>query len=155
MRLRLAISLLLLVPVGLQANPAIMNPQSLLAFGVVAFWALVIESGIATLALSLCGVFVLPVFITLIVTNVGTFAFGFMPLLDRMPLWLLEVLVVLFDACILKLAAAVPLFQSRDFVGVSWRRGLVASILGNAASYFIGVIASHAPWISHQTAALE
>ena len=81
MKLRLATLLLLLVPVGLQANPAILNPQSLIAFWVVAFWALVIESGIATLTLSSCGVLVLPVFATLVVTNVETFAFGFMPLL--------------------------------------------------------------------------
>src|SRR5438445_5322588 len=101
MKLRLAIFLLLLVPVGLQANPAIFNPQSLIAFWVVAFWALVIESGIATLTLSSCGVLVLPVFATLVVTNVGTFAFGFMPLLERMPLLLLELLVVVFDAIVI------------------------------------------------------
>src|SRR6058998_1317850 len=143
MKLRLAILLLLLVPVGLQANPAILNPQSLIAFWIVAFWALVIESGIATLALSLCGVLVLPVFATLVVTNVAIFAFAFMPLLARMPLWLLELWVVLLDALVIKIVAAVPLFQRGDYVGVSWRRGLVASILGNAASYFIGIIGSH------------
>ena len=155
MRLRLGILLLLLVPVGLQANPAMFNPQSFFAFCVVAFWALVIESGIATLALSLCGVLVLPVFTTLVVTNIGVFAFGFMPLLERMPLWLLELLVVLFDTVVIKVVAAVPLFQSGDYVGVSWRRGLVASILGNAASYFIGVIGSHTPWLAHEIGGLE
>ncbi len=113
MKLRLAILLLLLVPVGLQANPAMFNPQSFFAFCVVAFWALVIESGIATLTLSLCGVLVLPVFTTLVVTNSG------------------------------------------DYVGVSWRRGLVASLLGNAASYFIGVIGSHTPWLTHETGGLD
>jgi len=155
MKLRLAILLLLLVPVGLQANPAMFNPQSFFAFCVVAFWALVIESGIATLTLSLCGVLVLPVFTTLVVTNIGVFAFGFMPLLERMPLWLLELLVVLFDAVVIKVVAAVPLFQSGDYVGVSWRRGLVASLLGNAASYFIGVIGSHTPWLTHETGGLD
>ena len=155
MKHRIAILLLLLVPVGLQANPAIFNPQSLIAFWVVAFWALVIESGIATLAVSLCGVLVLPVFATLVVTNVGIFAFGFMPLLARMPLWLLEVLVVLFDAIVIKVVAAVPLFQRGDYVGVSWRRGLVASILGNASSYFIGVMGSQTPWLKHETGGLD
>lgn len=43
MKLRLCILVFLLVPVGLQANPAILDPQSLIAFWVVAFWALVIE----------------------------------------------------------------------------------------------------------------
>ncbi len=155
MKLRLGIFLLLLVPVGLQANPAMFNPQSFFAFCVVAFWALVIESGIATLAVSLCGVLVLPVFATLVITNVSVFAFGFLPLLDRMPLWLLELLVVVCDAIVIKVVAAVPLFQSGDYVGVSWRRGLVASLLGNAASYFIGVIGSHTPWLTHEIGGLE
>jgi len=155
LKLRFAILFLLLVPLGLQANPAIFDPQSWIAFWVVAFWALVIESGIATLAVSLCGVLVLPVFATLVITNVGVFAFGFMPLLDRMPLWLLELLVVLFDAVLIKVVAAVPLFQQGDYVGVSWRRGLVASILGNAASYFIGVIGSQTPWMTHELGGLD
>jgi hypothetical protein len=155
MKLRLGILLLLLFPIGLQGNPAIFNPQSLIAFVVVAFWALVIESGIATLAVGLCGVLVLPVFTTLVITNVGVFAFGFMPLLHRMPLWLLELLVVIFDAIVIKVVAAVPLFQRGDYVGVSWRRGLIASILGNAASYFIGVIGSHTPWMTHEIGGLE
>ena len=97
----------------------------------------------------------LPVFATLVVTNVSVFAFGFMPLLERMPLSLLESLVVLFDAIVIKVVAAAPLFQRGDYVGVSWRRGLVASILGNAASYFIGVIGSHTPWLVHETGGLE
>ena len=119
------------------------------------FWAFVIESGIATLAVGLCGVLVLPVFATLVVTHVGVFAFGFMPLLARMPLWLLELLVTLFDAIVIKVVAAVPLFQRGDYVGVSWRRWLVASILGNAASYFIGVIGSQTSWLTHETGGLE
>lgn len=155
MRLRFSMFLLLLVPFGLQANPANLNPQSLFAFCIVAFWALVIESGIATLAVSLCGVLVLPVFVTLVLTNVGTFAFGFMPLLERMPLCLLELLVVVFDTIMIKVLAAVPIFQRGDYVGVSWRRGLVASILGNAASYSIGVIGSQTPWLTHETGGLE
>ena len=36
-----------------------------------------------------------------------------------------------------------------------WQRALVASLLGNAASYFIGLIGSHAPWIVHETGVLE
>ena len=60
-----------------------------------------------------------------------------------------------FDAIMIKVVAAVPLFQSGDYFGVSWRRGLVASILGNAASYFIGVIGSHTPWLTHEIGGLE
>ena len=41
--------------------------------------------------------------------------------------------------------------QGGEFLGVSWRRALVASLLGNTASFFIGVLASGAPWIVHDT----
>ncbi len=39
------------------------------------------------------------------------------------------------------------MLQSGGFVGVSWRRATVASLLGNAASFFIGVLASGKPWV--------
>ncbi len=154
MRTRLIIILSLLVPLSVWANPAILNPQSLIAFWIVAFWALVIESGVSTLAVSLSGVLVLPVFGTLLIANFATFAFGFMPLLGRLPLWLLEPLVVAFDALVMKLVVALPVFQRGDYLGVSWRRALLASALGNTASYFLGVLASQTPWLEHDTGAV-
>jgi hypothetical protein len=140
---------LLLTSVCLQANPVIINPQSLIAFWIVAFWALVIESGIATLTLSTVGVLIVPVFGSLLIANFGIFAFAFMPLLDRRPLWLLEIFVVLIDTAVIKGIVALPIFQRGDYLGVSWRRALVASLLGNAVSYFIGVIGSHSPGFEH------
>ena len=49
MSARFAIAALLMIPLIVHANPVSIDGQSLLAFGIVAFWALVIESGIATL----------------------------------------------------------------------------------------------------------
>src|SRR5207249_2160058 len=40
-----------------------------------------------------------------------------------------------------------PFLQAGGFLGVSWRRASVASFLGNTASFFVGVLASGAPWI--------
>ena len=60
MRARLAIAALLLTPVIAHANPVQIEGQSLIAFAVVAFWALVIESGIATLVLASCGILIVP-----------------------------------------------------------------------------------------------
>ena len=54
-RARVWIAVLLMVPVMGWANPVSVNGQSLIAFAMVAFWALVIESGIVTLALVSCG----------------------------------------------------------------------------------------------------
>ena len=62
---------------------------------------------------------------------------------------------VLVDALLLKLLASLPFLQGGGFVGVSWRRVLVASLLGNAVSFFIGVLAGGAPWVVHETGAMK
>jgi len=146
MRPRLIIAVLLIVPFVAQANPVMIDGQSLIAFGIVAFWALVIESGIATFALVPCGILIVPLFIVLISANVVVFLFAFLPLTSRVPLWILEPGVVLADALAIKLLVSAPFLQGVGFLGVSWRRALVASLLGNAASFFIGLLGSHAPW---------
>ena len=155
MRARIAIAVVLMMPLVARANPVMIDGQSLIAFGIVAFWALVIESGIVTLALISSGLLIVPLFGTLIICNVGIFLFAFLPLTSRVPLWLLEAGVVLADGLAIKLVASAPFLQGGSFVGVRWRRAFAASLLGNAASYFIGVIAGHSPWIVHQTGGLE
>jgi hypothetical protein len=47
MRARLTIAVLLMFPVIARANPVMIAGQSLMVFGMVAFWALVIESATA------------------------------------------------------------------------------------------------------------
>jgi hypothetical protein len=155
MRARLAIAVLLLFPIIARANPVMIDGQSLIEFGIVAFWALVIESGIATLALVSSGLLIVPSFGTLIAANVAVFLFAFLPLTGRVSLWFLEPGVVLADALLLKVVVSAPFLQGAGFVGVSWRRALVASLLGNAASFFVGVLGSGAPWIVHETGGLE
>jgi hypothetical protein len=148
---RLFIALALMSPAIAQANPVSIDGQSLLAFAIVAFWALVIESGIATLVLVSCGPLLIPLFGTLVMANVLVFLFAFLPLSDRVSLWLLEPGVVVADALCIKLASSLPFVQGGQFLGVGWRRCLVASLLGNAASFFVGVLAGGAPWIDHHT----
>ncbi len=155
MRRPLSIALLLLLPLAARANPVMVDGQSLIAFGIVAFWALVIESSIATLALVSSGILIVPSFIALIVANVAVFLFAFMPLTSRVSLWVLEPGVVLADALAIKLLLSAPFLQGAGFLGVSWRRALVASLLGNATSLFIGVLGSHAPWIVHEAGGLD
>lgn len=147
----MAIAVLLIFPVIARANPVMIDGQSLIAFGIVALGALVIESGIATLALVSSGMLIVPSFGTIVVANVALSLFAFLPLTGRVSLWFLEPGVVIADAIVLKLVASTPFLQGGFFVGVSWRRVLTASLLGNAASFFIGVLASGAPWIVHET----
>jgi hypothetical protein len=147
--------MLWLIPLAVRANPVMVDGQSLIVFGIVAFWALVVESGIATLALFSSGILIVPSFITLIVANVGIFLFAFMPLTSHVSLWILEPGVVLADAVAIKVLVSAPFLQGLGFLGVSWRRALVASLLGNATSFFIGVLGSHAPWIVHDAGGLD
>ena len=153
MRTRLFIALALMIPVIAHANPVSVDGQSLIAFAIVAFWALVVESGIATLVLVSCGPLIVPMFGTLVIANVLVFLFAFLPLGGRVSLWLLEPGVVFADALFIKLVSSLPFVQAGGFLGVTWRRALVASLLGNTASFFIGVLASGAPWIDHHTGA--
>ena len=148
MTLRLIIAVVLILPVIACANPVMIDGQSAIAFGIIAFWALVMESGIATLLLISSGVLLLPAFGTFFIANVLLFLFAFIPFTSRVPLWFLEPGVVVTDALLLKILASLPFLQGGDFVGVSLRRALVASLLGNAASFFVGVLACNAPWFS-------
>lgn len=150
MRTWIFIALLLLMPLAVRANPVQIDGQSAIAFAIVAFWALVIESGLVTLALVSTGVLIVPLFFTLIAANVALFLFAFLPLTSRVSLWLLEPSVVLADAVLIKLVVAAPFLQGGGFLGVSWRRAFVASLIGNVASLFVGVLASGAPWIVHE-----
>ncbi len=150
MRARLFILALSMTPLIARANPVQIDGQSLIAFGIVAFWALVVESGTVTLAMVSTGALVVPAFITLTLANVALFLFAFLPLTGRVSLWFLEPSVVLADAVLIKLVASAPFLQGCGFLGVSWRRALMASFLGNTASFFVGVLASGAPWIVHE-----
>jgi hypothetical protein len=155
MKARLALAVFALLPLLALANPIRVDGQSLIAFGIVAFWALVIESGIATLTVASSGVLIVPAFGTLVMANVAVFLFAFLPLTARVPLALLEPGVVALDTALLKILVALPWLQSGRCVGVTWRRAFVAALLGNAASLFIGVLARNTPWVSPDTGGFE
>jgi hypothetical protein len=155
MRTRLIIAILLLLPVIARANPVMIDGQSAIAFGIVAFWALVIESAIATFALVSSGLLIVSSFGTFVFVNAVVFLVGFLPLCGQVSLWLLEPGVVLVDAVALKLLTCAPFLQGDSFIGISWPRAFLASLLGNAASLFVGVLASGTPWIVHESGALQ
>ena len=149
MKARIAIAILLILPFIARANPVQIDGQSAIAFAIVAFWALIVESGLVTLALVSRGVMIVPTFVTLIMANLLVFLFAFLPLSGRVSLWLLEPGVVVADAGLIKLVMCGIFVQGSSFVGVTWRRAFIASLLGNCASFFVGVLASGAPWIVH------
>jgi len=140
---------LLFIPLAVRGNPVSLNGQSMIAFGVVAFWALVIESGIATLTLLPTGIAIVPSFVFLSTANIAVFASAFVPLSDHISLWILEPGVVVADAFCIKILTATTVLQGPNFLEVTWQRAFVASALGNTASFFVGVIGSQSPWFDH------
>ncbi len=146
MRSKLLILIVMLLPWVAHANPVMLEPQSLVAFGIVAFFALVVESGIATLAVIGFGGLIVPFFMILVVANVAVFFSVFLPLIDSIPLWILEPAVVLLDGLVIKILTSLPYLEGSS---VTWQRAFTASLLGNIASYFVGVIANNEPWFVH------
>jgi hypothetical protein len=142
----------LLSPITVWANPVSIDGTSLLAFGIVTFWAFVVEAGIVALLLAFSGVEPLRLFGGFFATNFLVFTFLFCPLLHRLPLAPLETLVVAVDGAAIKWLTCFGSFQQDDFRGVSWLHAGVISAVGNAASFFVGVIASGAPWVQHSIA---
>ena len=58
----------------------------------------------------------------------------------------LEALVVILDGLAIKFLTSLNPFQGDGYRRVGWWRAFVISCIGNAASYFIGTIASQKPW---------
>jgi hypothetical protein len=142
----------LLIPLAASANPVMLNPSSLIAFYVVAFWAFVVEAGIIALLLTFRGVAPLRVFIAYFIANAGVFFVLFEPLLEgstNPPVLALEALVVLIDCLIIKRLVTFDYFQGDSYRGIGWRRSLLVSGVGNGLSYFIGCIATQKPWEVH------
>jgi hypothetical protein len=131
------------------ANPVIINPSSLLAFCVVAFWAVVVEAGVVALVLAIQGVAALRVFVAYFILNCAVFLFIFQPLLlsgRSLPVPVLEAMVVLIDASIIKLLVTLNPFQGDGYRGVGWLRSLVTSGIGNTLSYLVSYMATRKPW---------
>jgi hypothetical protein len=141
----------LLIPLVAKANPYELNPSSMLAFGVVSFFALVVEAGIVALLLTFVGLAPMRMFFGFLLANIAVFLFVFWPLQQRLPFAALETLVVVIDAVSIWLLSKVPAFQADSYRRLRWIFAGFTSLIGNAASFFIGVLASGEPWKVHET----
>jgi hypothetical protein len=136
-----------LSPWAALANPVMLDPGSLLAFAIVAFWAFVVEAGIVALILTFCGLQPLRIFMIYFVIKAVVFLFLFQPLLERdWSIPFLEFLVVGINALAIKILTGLETFQSNNYRGLSWVAASAISLCGNAASFFVGLIAGHKPW---------
>jgi hypothetical protein len=144
-----AIVILCLAPLVALANPYVLNPGSLIAFGVIVFSAMVVESGVVALLLACKGMRVLPVFFSYFLCNAAVFLFVFYPLAQlNWPVLGLELLVIGVDALAIRFIALIPGLQGDNYCGMKWWQALALSAIGNGSSFFLGAIAQHKPWES-------
>lgn len=144
---RILVATCCLLPLTVIANPVMIDGTSLLAFVIVAFWAFIVEAGIVALLLAFRGLQPLRIFMIYFVVKVVVFLFLFQPLLERdWPIPILELLVVCINGLTIKILVGFEALQSDNYSGLSWLGASAISLLGNAASYFIGLIASRKPW---------
>ena len=148
MRRCILLLLCLLASLTASANPVQIDGTSLLAFCIVAFWAFVVEAGIVALLLAFRGLAPLRAFAAYFIGNALIFFFVFQPLLGRewLPIPVLELLVVLIDTLMIRFLVSLEVLQGDAYAGVSWLRAILVSGCGNAASYFVGYLASRKPW---------
>ena len=150
MRRWVFIVICVLLPMVMRANPYIVNPSSLIAFGVVAASALIVEAGVVALLLAFAGLAPLRMFVGFLLANVAIFMFIFWPLQGRVSLPVLEALVVIIDAACIKLLSKLAVFQGDSYRNVGFLFAGATSLAGNAVSFCIGVMASGKPWKVHE-----
>ena len=144
---RILVATCCLLPLTAIANPVIIDPTSLLAFVIVAFWAFIVEAAIVALLLAFRGLQPLRIFMIYFLVKVAVFLFLFQPLLEKnWPIPILEFLVVCINGLAIKTLVGFEALQSDNYSGLSWLGASAISLSGNAVSYFIGLIASSKPW---------
>jgi hypothetical protein len=124
------------------ANPIVELPKaSMLAIPIVVFAALVVETGVVALILTFKGLLPLRVFYGYGVTNLAVYLLLFLPLLIKlkMPIILLEALVVVSDAICIKLITSIDNMQGDDYQGVGWRYAFLTACAGNTVSVLVGL----------------
>ena len=147
MQRRILVATCCLLPLTAIANPVMIDPTSLLAFVIVAFWAFIVETAIVALLLAFRGLQPLRIFMIYFVVKAVVFLFLFQPLLERdWSVPILEFLVVCINGLVIKTLVGFEAFQSDHYSGLSWPGAFAISLSGNAVSYFIGLIASRKPW---------
>ncbi|HWN94840.1 MAG TPA: hypothetical protein VNT99_07395 [Methylomirabilota bacterium] len=132
-------------------NPVSINPTSLIAFGIVAFAAFLVEAGIIALILLFSGLAPVRVMVVFFVINAAIFWLAFFPWVqtEKIPLLVSEALIVLIEAAVLKTLSGFEYFHGGEFERLPFSRALLASLAGNAASFFVGVVGAGSPWVQH------
>jgi hypothetical protein len=143
MRKSLVVGLLLLLPFQAHGNPVDpFDPHYLVKeFPAAALFALTVESAVVALLLMKRGARLL-VFGGYFLTNwvVYELLFSELILLNVVPVFQTELLVVFADCVFIKVLLEFKFFQGEDYEGVGWLRAVGISLIGNLSSFVAGVI---------------
>ena len=127
-----------------RADPISLDGGNLIAFPIVALFALAVEAAVVALLLTLRGMAPVPLFIAYFFTNVAVFILLLISVVFvyRIPLAVFELFAIIADGLCIKLLSGLEIFQGDEFQNVSWLRSMVISCVGNAISYFAGAAAT-------------
>jgi hypothetical protein len=106
----------------------------------MAIVALIIETAVVTALVAFRGVRPVRFFLAFLCANLAVFAIVFLPILKQgwIDAPLLEFVVMGIDCLSIRWLGSLGLLRTEKRPGVTWDIALLASILGNAASYLIG-----------------
>jgi hypothetical protein len=143
MRKFFVVGLLVLLPVVAHGNPV--DPFDthyfIEKFPVAAFVSLTVESVVVGILLVKRGAR-LWIFGGYFVTNLAVYRFVFckLVLLNAVPVFVAELVVLLADCIFIKTLLEFKLFHGEDYEGVSWLRAGGVSLVGNVTSFVAGII---------------
>ena len=135
-----------LIPLVVKAGPFEIHSSSMTVVGLASLLALIAEAGIVALVLNFAGLRPIRIFLGFLLASIAVFVLVFWPLRERLPLAALEMLVAAIDAISIWLLSRVPAFQGKSYRRLGWIFAGIASLIGNASAFCVGVMASGHIW---------
>jgi hypothetical protein len=124
------------------ANPTIMpNPINWVRSVILYGSCFGLEVLLVTTILFFCHMAVVPLLIALFIGNTVMYFVIFQPVLsatENVPVS--EVVIVLVEGAFIKILSRFDFFQLDDFKGLKWITAIIIAAVGNALSYYSGVV---------------
>ena len=103
--------------------------------------ALWLEVSITTIILLFFNLSPVPVFVALLIGNLGVYFGLFGPLLDETTnLLMLEMMIVVIEGTFIKFISLIEAFQLETFTKLKWKYAFLSAAIGNVVSYYVGVV---------------
>jgi len=124
------------------ANPVIVHTSlTWVRFVIVYVSSFGLEVLITTIILFFCHMAVVPLLISLFAGNLVMYFIIFQPVLSATEnLLVAEVVIVVVEGAFIKMISLFDTFQLEDFKGLKWRTAFIIVAVGNALSYYAGVL---------------